>query len=291
MQNILVTGGNGQVGSELQVVAQNQSVYQFFFTDAADLDITNQAAVLAYFQKNNIHTCINCAAYTAVDKAESSPAIAKKVNVDGAENLAKACTENGAKLIHLSTDYVYHNQQNTPFKEGDATNPQGVYAQTKLDGDLVAMATCPNTVIMRTSWVYSSFGNNFVKTMIRLGNERDALNVVFDQIGTPTYAKDIAEAAFAIIQSIDNQSVTNDAWQGVFHYSNEGVTSWYDFAQAIFDIEKIDCKLGAIESVQYPTPAKRPPFSVLNKGKIKAVFQLDIPHWRTSLVDCLSKLR
>lgn len=291
MQNILVTGGNGQVGSELQVVANNQSAYQFFFTDAEDLDITNQAAVLAYFQKNKIHTCINCAAYTAVDKAESSPEIAKKVNVDGAENLAKACAKNGAKLIHLSTDYVYHNQQNTPFKEGDATNPQGVYAQTKLDGDLVALATCPNTVIMRTSWVYSSFGNNFVKTMLRLGKERDALNVVFDQIGTPTYAKDIAETAFEIIQSIDNQKVKNDKWQGVFHYSNEGVTSWYDFAQAIFDIENIDCTLGAIESVQYPTPAKRPPFSVLNKGKIKAVFGLTIPHWRTSLVDCLEKLR
>ena len=291
MKNILVTGGNGQVGSELQVVAKNQSIYQFFFTDAADLDITNQEAVLAYFQKNNIQTCINCAAYTAVDKAESSPEIAKSVNVDGAENLAKACAENGAKLVHLSTDYVYHNSQNTPFKEGDETNPQGVYAQTKLDGDLVALKTCPNTVILRTSWVYSSFGNNFVKTMMRLGKERDALSVVFDQIGTPTYAKDIAEAIFKIIQSIDNQDIEKDAWQGVFHYSNEGVTSWYDFAQAIFDIENINCNLSPIESIQYPTPAKRPPFSVLNKGKIKAVFGLKIPHWRTSLRNCLEKLR
>ncbi|MFT4762625.1 MAG: dTDP-4-dehydrorhamnose reductase [Paraglaciecola sp.] len=291
MQNILVTGGNGQVGSELQVVANNQSTYQFFFTDSADLDITNPTAVLTYFQKNQIHTCINCAAYTAVDTAESSPEIARKVNVEGAENLAKACVENGAKLIHLSTDYVYHNQQNTPFKEGDETNPQGVYAQTKLDGDLIATKICPNTLIMRTSWVYSSFGNNFVKTMLRLGKERDSLNVVFDQIGTPTYAKDIAEAAFEIIQSIDNQKVKNDAWQGVFHYSNEGVTSWYDFAEAIFDIENIECNLGAIESVQYPTPAKRPPFSVLNKGKIKTVFRLNIPHWRKSLGDCLEKLK
>lgn len=291
MQNILVTGGNGQVGSELQVVAKNQSTHQFFFTDSNDLDITNEVAVMAYFQKNEIHTCINCAAYTAVDKAESSTEIAKKVNVDGAENLAKACVENGAKLIHLSTDYVYHNQQNTPFKEGDETNPQGVYAQTKLDGDLIAMKTCSNTVILRTSWVYSSFGNNFVKTMLRLGKERDALSVVFDQIGTPTYAKDIAEAIFEIVQSVDNQKVENDDWQGVFHYSNEGVTSWYDFAQAIFDIENIDCHLSPIESVQYPTPAKRPPFSVLNKGKIKAVFDIKIPHWRTSLVDCLEKLK
>lgn len=291
MQNILVTGGNGQVGSELRVVAKNESSYQFFFTDSSELDITNQSAVLAYFQKNKIHTCINCAAYTAVDKAESDVAMAKKVNVDGAENLAKACVENGAKLIHLSTDYVYHNQQNTPFKEGDATNPQGVYAQTKLDGDLLALSTHSDTLILRTSWVYSSFGNNFVKTMLRLGKERDALNVVFDQIGTPTYAKDIAEAIFFIIKSIDNQEVEAQAWQGVYHYSNEGVTSWYDFAQAIFEIENIDCNLGAIESVQYPTPAKRPPFSVLNKGKIKAVFGLPIPHWRRSLKDCLQLLK
>ena len=291
MQNILVTGGNGQVGSELQVVAKNQSSYQFFFTDAADLDITNQAAVIDFFTKNKIATCINCAAYTAVDHAENAPEIAKKINVDGAENLALACVQNGAKLIHLSTDYVYHNQQNTPFKEGDATNPQGVYAQTKLDGDLVALKTNPDTLILRTSWVYSSFGNNFVKTMLRLGRERDSLSVVFDQIGTPTYAKDIAEVVFKIIQLIDNQQIDHKKWRGVFHYSNEGVTSWYDFAQAIFTLENIDCQLAPIESVQYPTPAKRPPFSVLNKGKIKAVFGVQIPHWRRSLENCLELLR
>ena len=291
MQNILVTGGNGQVGSELQVVAKNQSSYQFFFTDAADLDITNQAAVIDFFTKKKIATCINCAAYTAVDHAENAPEIAKKINVDGAENLALACVQNGAKLIHLSTDYVYHNQQNTPFKEGDATNPQGVYAQTKLDGDLVALKTNPDTLILRTSWVYSSFGNNFVKTMLRLGRERDSLSVVFDQIGTPTYAKDIAEVVFKIIQLIDNQQIDHKKWRGVFHYSNEGVTSWYDFAQAIFTLENIDCQLAPIESVQYPTPAKRPPFSVLNKGKIKAVFGVQIPHWRRSLENCLELLR
>jgi len=289
--NILVTGGNGQVGNELQVVAQNQSAYQFFFTDAADLDITNAEAVADFFQKNAIDWCINCAAYTAVDKAESDEEMARKVNVVGPKYLALACARNNAGLIHLSTDYVYHNAQNTPFKEGDETNPQGVYAQTKLDGDLIALKSNPNTLILRTSWVYSTFGHNFVKTMLRLGRDRDSLNVVFDQIGTPTYAKDIAESIFNIIQKVDKKEVENNAWQGVFHFSNEGVTSWYDFAQAIFNIEKIDCQLGAIESVQYPTPAKRPPFSVLNKSKFKAIFKLNIPHWRDSLEECLEKLR
>ena len=289
-KNILVTGGNGQVGNELKVVAEGQQNYRFFFTDSEDLDITDRAAVLAYFEENNIQTCINCAAYTAVDKAESQADIARQVNAAGVENLALACVAVAGKLIHLSTDYVYHNDQNTPFKETDATHPQGVYAQTKLDGDLIALATNRETLILRTSWVYSSFGNNFVKTMLRLGRERDNLSVVFDQIGTPTYAKDIAEAIFEIVQKIDNQSIESDVWQGIFHYSNEGVTSWYDFAQAIFEIADIDCQLAAIESVQYPTPAKRPPFSVLNKGKIKATFGLTIPHWRDSLKDCLQLL-
>ena len=291
MQNILVTGGHGQVGSELQIVAKNQSKYQFFFTDVADLDITNQQVVFEFFKENKIDSCINCAAYTAVDKAESNIELAKKINVGGAENLALACAQNEGKLIHLSTDYVYHNSQNTPFIEGDPTNPQGVYAQTKLDGDLIALSSNQNTLILRTSWVYSSFGHNFVKTMLRLGKERDSLGVVFDQIGTPTYAKDIAEAIFSILQSIDNQSIKSNSWQGVFHYSNEGVTSWYDFAAAIFDLENIQCQLSPIESVQYPTPAKRPPFSVLNKGKIKATFNIEIPHWRVSLKDCLTKLK
>lgn len=289
MKNILVTGGNGQVGSELQKIAQDQSGYQFYFTDAADLDITDQAAVDSFFGKYNIDWCINCAAYTAVDKAETHSAIAEKVNVDGASILSIAAAKSRGKLIHLSTDYVYHNQQNTPFKEEDKTNPQGVYAATKLAGDHAAMAANPNTCILRTSWVYSSFGHNFVKTMIRLGKERPALRVVFDQIGTPTYARDLANAIIEVIHQVDAGKV--DSWQGIFHYSNEGVTSWYDFAQAIFEIENINCQVSPIESVEYPTPAIRPPFSVLNKGKIKNTFNLTIPHWRTSLVACLDELR
>ena len=290
MNNILITGANGQVGSELRALAKDTTQDTFLFTDAADLDITNEVAVKTYFANHNITVCINCAAFTAVDKAESEPDLAWKVNTKGAQNLALACAKNDALLIHLSTDYVYHNNQNTPFIESDFTNPQGIYAKTKLEGDQMAMRLNPKTLILRTSWVYSSFGNNFVKTMIRLGNERDALNVIFDQIGTPTYAKDIASTCLSIIQSIDNQDIVEEKWKGVFHYSNEGVTSWYDFAHAIFQIKGIRCDLKAIETKDYPTPASRPHFSVLNKTKIKQTFGISIPHWRDSLEACLQLL-
>jgi dTDP-4-dehydrorhamnose reductase len=252
------------------------------------LDITDPAAVEAFFEKNPITHCINCAAYTAVDKAESQPEIAWKVNAAGVENLARACAHRNAPFVHISTDYVYHTEKNTPYVETDAANPQGVYAQTKLEGDHLALKH--GGMVIRTSWVYSSFGNNFVKTMLRLGAERPSLGVVFDQIGTPTYARDLANAILTILQKAEKQAVKSETLRGIYHYSNEGVTTWYDFAKAIFDHRGMTVKVNAIESKDYPTPAQRPPFSVLNKGKIKATFGLEIPHWADSLDACLKLL-
>jgi len=290
MTKILVTGSNGQVGQELQALATHFEGFHFQFVDVADLDITNTEAVQNYFTTHPFDYCINCAAFTAVDKAESEQELAHAVNVKGVENLANACSINNTQLLQLSTDYVYHNQQNTPFKEGDPTNPQGVYAATKLQGDQAALEILPHAMVIRTSWVYSTFGHNFVKTMIRLGTERDQLGIIFDQIGTPTNAYDLAKAMLDIIQKASNGVIDHSKMAGVFHYSNEGVTSWYDFAKAIFRIKNIECKVNAIETKDYPTPASRPPFSLLNKHKIKNTFDLDIPHWEESLAKCLENL-
>jgi len=289
MINILVTGSHGQVGSELQVLAKQYPDWRFHFHDRDTLDITNLDDVVLFFEKNNINTCINCAAYTAVDKAESDEATARLVNVIGAKNLAEACSKQEAILIHYSTDYVYHGSQNRPFKETDTTSPQGVYAATKLEGDETVLATNSRTLVIRTSWVYSSFGHNFVKTMLRLGRERDKLTVIFDQTGTPTYARDIAAATLSLLQRLDTLDI-NEV-NGVYHFSNEGVTSWYDFAKAIFELSDIECQVAPIETKDYPTPAARPHFSVLNKGKIKEVFDIEIPHWRESLKACLEELK
>jgi dTDP-4-dehydrorhamnose reductase len=286
---VLVTGSKGQVGQELQVLAGRYRGFRFIFADVDELDITDSEAVSVFFKNNEIHYCLNCAAYTAVDRAESDVETARKVNVAGAENLAKNCAANEAKLVQLSTDYVYHTGQNTPFTETDSTCPKGVYAQTKLDGDLSALAH--GGVVVRTSWVYSSFGHNFVKTMLKLGAERRELRVVFDQIGTPTYAADLASALLEMLQKVENQELDRSVLTGIYHYSNEGVTSWYDFAKAIFDIRKMNVRVLPIETSDYPTPAKRPPFSVLNKAKIKATFGLEIPHWRESLKVCLRLLK
>jgi dTDP-4-dehydrorhamnose reductase len=288
---ILVTGSNGQLGSELQALAQNNYLTgaQFLFTDAAQLDICDAEAVYAFFREYPIAWCINCAAYTAVDKAESDIDNAINVNVTGAQNLAKACDRFLAKYIHISTDYVYHNAQNTPYVETDETNPQSVYGLTKLQGEIKAMEACFNTLVIRTSWVYSSYGNNFVKTMLRLGAERSQLTVIFDQIGSPTYAGDLAKAILDMLLKIEANQVED--WRGIYHYSNEGVCSWYDFAKAIFSLANIDCQVSPIETKDYPTPAKRPHFSLLNKAKVKANFNLAIPHWQESLEKCLEKLK
>lgn len=279
--NILITGSNGQVGSELQFLASKYPNFSFVFVDRAQLDIADLNAVQDFFAAQRFDYCINCAAYTAVDKAESDQATAQAVNTEGPRNLAIACKQNKARLIQISTDYVYHSQQNTPFKEDDATSPKSVYGKTKLEGEKAVLEQGGETLILRTSWVYSSFGNNFVKTMLRLGAERDTLSVIFDQIGSPTYARDLAKAMLDIIQQ------NPASFSGIYHYSNEGVCSWFDFAKAIFDIKGLKTNVLPIETKSYPTPAQRPHFSLLNKGKIKENFGLKIPYWRDSLQSCL----
>ena len=288
MSKILVTGSNGQVGQELQFLSTQFPHMNFTFVDLAGLDITDADAVSALFAVGQFDYCINCAAYTAVDKAETDQALATAVNVSGVEYLAAACKATNCQLIHLSTDYVYHNTCNRPLVETDEVNPQSVYASTKLAGDLAALRILPQSLVIRTSWVYSSFGHNFVKTMQRLGRERDALGVVFDQIGTPTYARDLAQGILEIIDHTKKKETPVAG--GIYHYSNEGVCSWYDFALAIFELQNIDCQVKPIESREYPTPASRPPFSVLNKQKIKNTFDLAIPHWREGLKNCLEAI-
>jgi len=279
MNNILVTGGQGQLGSELRKITPNYPDYNFFFTDVKQLDITNHTAVKEFIEINNINVIINCAAYTAVDKAEYEPELADAINHLAAENFAKIAKQNKIKLIHISTDYVFDGKNYKPYVETDTPSPRSVYGQTKLDGELAMQHINPvNSIIIRTSWVYSKFGNNFVKTMLRLAETRNEISVVADQIGSPTNAGDLAKAILKILPKIKNETVE------VFHYSNEGVCSWYDFAKAIFEIKKIDVILNPIESIQFPTPAKRPYYSMLNKKKIKEKYSLFIPYWRESLL-------
>ncbi len=290
---ILVTGGKGQVGQCFQQMADEYAPWRFHFVDLDEIDITRRKSVfelIRSLRSLDMKWCINCAAYTAVDKAETEPAKARQINVTGAKNLADACAEAGIPIIHLSTDYVYHNRQNTPFLENDPVSPKSVYARTKLAGDLAVLKANPMAMVVRTSWVYSPFGNNFVKTMLCLGVERPELKVVFDQIGTPTYAPDLTAAILQVIGKIERKEIQKATLRGVWHYSNEGVTSWYDFAKAIFEIKNMSCRVLPIETRDFPTPALRPPFSVLNKGKIKACFGLEIPHWRESLIKCLGEL-
>ncbi len=290
MPSILVTGANGQVGCELQYLSKQYPSFTFLFTDVQELDITNQQAVLDFFQQHPIEYCINCAAYTAVDKAESDFDKAFLINVTGTKNLALACEKHQAQLVQISTDYVYHSAQNRPYKETDPTHPQSVYASTKLESDQEAQKICPDSMILRTSWVYSSYGHNFVKTMLRLGKEKETLNIIYDQIGTPTYAFDLAKAILTILEKVQTKEYSQETLSGIFHYSNEGVASWYDFAHAIFDIRDLKCKVNPIETKDYPTPALRPPFSLLDKEKIKRTFDIEIPHWRDSLRRCLQRI-
>ncbi len=288
MSKVLVTGSNGQVGQAIAYIAHQFPEFDFVFADRTILDLADTEAIASFFKSHTFSACINCAAYTAVDQAETDSALARKVNVDAVASLAKACNDIDIPLIHLSTDYVYHNQQNTPFKEGDLTNPQGVYAQTKLDGEKEALELNPKSMVIRTSWVYSFVGNNFVKTMLRLGRSRDQLTVIFDQIGSPTFAIDLAEAILIILQEL-KKNPSKDRPR-IYHYSNEGVCSWYDFAQAIFEIKNISCQVVPIETKDYPTPASRPPFSLLNKALIKTTFPIEIPYWKDSLKKCLNHL-
>tara|TARA_B110000091_G_scaffold196434_1_gene223840 strand:- start:1043 stop:1900 length:858 start_codon:yes stop_codon:yes gene_type:complete len=285
MNNILVTGSNGQLGSELRVLAQKYPAYNFHFTDYKALDITNHSAVKTFVKEARISVIINCAAYTAVDKAESDSEMSTKLNHLAVENFGKIAKESNLQLIHISTDYVFDGTNYMPYTEEDKTNPQSVYGSTKLAGEKALQQINPaNSIIIRTSWVYSSFGNNFVKTMLRLANERTELGVIVDQIGTPTYARDLAKVLLEIIPKLNNDNLE------LYHFSNKGACSWYDFAKAIFDLKEIDIKVNAIETSQYPTAAKRPFYSVLNKNKIENSFQIEIPNWRASLKECLQQL-
>ena len=281
--NILVTGAGGQLGSEIRAVANND--HQYFFETSATLDITSKQQVLSFVSTNKIDIIINCAAYTAVDKAENEEQIAFNVNEKAVENLVVACENSQAKLIHISTDYVFDGSQNIPYKESDEVKPLGVYGQSKRKGEEVVLNSTIDALIIRTSWVYSFFGNNFVKTMMRLGQERESLGVIFDQVGTPTYAKDLAGFCLYLIDQ-DFSKVDR-----VYHFSNEGVISWYDFAKAIMEIADIDCDIKPIETYQYPTPAKRPQYSVLNKSKLKEDFNYRIPYWKDSLKECIQLLK
>jgi dTDP-4-dehydrorhamnose reductase len=286
MKKILVTGANGQLGSELKKLSKDEP-FEFIFTDVNELDITDIQACTAFFGKVKPHFTINCAAYTAVDKAESDKQLAWKVNVDAVKNLVISSSLHDSYLIQISTDYVFDGKSSVPYVERDLIAPQSEYGKSKAAAEVEALSYSKSLVI-RTSWVYSIFGNNFVKTMIRLGKESESLNVVFDQIGTPTYAEDLAMAIFHIINKISSEKESFVA--GIFHYSNEGVCSWYDFACAIMKLSNLKCKVFPIETKDYPTPAKRPKFGVLNKSKIKSTYGININHWYSSLERMIDSL-
>ncbi len=278
---ILVTGGNGQLGQSLQYIASKYESFQFVFTDAADLDITNLEECYSFFDKLKPQYCINAAAYTAVDKAETDEEMAHKINCIGAENLAKAALKYNCVLLHISTDFIFDGQKTTPYTELDQPNPTGVYGKTKLDGELAIQAVFDTYFIIRTSWVYSQFGANFMKTMLRLASERETLSVVNDQIGTPTNAVDLANCLVQICMTNNQQPTINN--YGIYNFSNEGQCSWYDFAKEIFEKNNIIMDVQPIATTAYPTPAKRPKYSVLDKSKIKSVFGLEIKDWTESL--------
>ncbi|KAF2518989.1 dTDP-4-dehydrorhamnose reductase [Flavobacterium salilacus subsp. salilacus] len=273
---VVVTGASGQLGQALQALAPQHEAIQFYFVTSAEADITNKENLEQVFSRLKPDFCINAAAYTAVDKAESEPEKAHLVNVTGAKNLAEVCKEYNTTLIHVSTDFVFDGSKNTPYTEEDETNPQGVYGKTKREGEQEIEKLLTAHYIIRTSWLYSEYGNNFMKTMIRLGNERDSLGVVNDQTGTPTNANDLAEAILQITESGKKE-------YGIYHYSNEGVATWYEFAKKIFEVNNISVDLKPITTQEYPTPARRPAYSVMDKSKIKRVFGITIKHWQDNL--------
>ncbi|MDD4516277.1 dTDP-4-dehydrorhamnose reductase [Massilibacteroides sp.] len=276
MKKILVTGANGQLGSCLKSLAVDFPSYCFLYADIDVLDLADKDAVFAYFKENELTYVLNCAAYTAVDKAEDDQRLCSLVNCDAVKNIGEAAALFHIKVIHVSTDYVFDGTNYKPYQETDPTCPISVYGKTKLAGEQALMQVCPESVIIRTSWLYSEFGNNFVKTMLRLGKERDQLSVIYDQIGTPTYAGDLASAMLAIVHA-------DTFVPGLYHFSNEGVCSWYDFTIRILQLAGIDCRVSPIETKDYPTKAARPHYSVLNKSKIKSTYKIVIPHWEASL--------
>jgi len=284
MHNVLVTGSNGQLGSEI-IELSSEFENNYFFTDRVRLDISDEDAVKNYIAENSIDVIINCAAYTAVDKAEDDKDNADAINHLAVKYLAQISQDNNIKLIHVSTDYVFDGKNYKPYTEDDTVNPNSVYGATKLAGEKAMQDINPNnSIIIRTSWVYSSYGANFVKTMLRLGKEKDQLGVIFDQVGTPTYARDLAKTILELLPKINNEEVE------IYNYSNEGVLSWYDFAKEIMRMARLECKVNPIETKEYPTPASRPHFSLLNKSKIKNQFKIEIPYWKDSLDECLKTM-
>lgn len=281
--NILITGCNGQLGNEMQLLESQYPQYQWYNTDVQELDISNQQAIEQFVAAHEIDGIVNCAGYTAVDKAEENEELCAMLNQHAPAYLAAAVEKRGGWMVHISTDYVFDGTHHTPYVETDEPCPNSVYGRTKLAGEQEVMQHCKRSVIIRTAWLYSTFGNNFVKTMIRLGKERPELGVIFDQIGTPTYAGDLAKSIMAVVEK--------GIMPGIYHFSNEGVISWYDFTKAIHRLAGITtCHVRPLHTAEYPTPANRPHYSVLDKTKIKTVYGIEIPYWEESLKDCIEKL-
>ena len=284
MTTILITGSNGQLGNEMQQAAVRFPDFNYIYTDVAELDICDKGALDAFVKANNVNVIVNCAAYTAVDKAEDDVELCYKINRDAVRNIAEVATENKVKVVHVSTDYVFDGTNYLPYTEDMPVCPATVYGKSKLEGEQALLENCKESVILRTAWLYSSFGNNFVKTMMKLGTERDSLGVIFDQVGTPTYAADLADA---IMQLISSETFV----PGIYHFSDEGVCSWYDFTKTIHRMANITCDVKPIETKDYPARTPRPHFSVLNKGKIKSTYGISIPHWEVSLEKCIQLLQ
>lgn len=280
---ILITGANGQLGTELHEILEREFPGQTLYTDVQELDLTNAKAVDSYVANNEITHIVNCAAYTAVDRAEEEKMLCAAVNTDAVKNLAMAADANGAKIIHISTDYVFDGTNHRPYRESDKVNPISQYGTTKRKGETLLLALAPQAIIIRTAWLYSAHGNNFVKTMLRLADSQPEIKVVCDQIGTPTFARDLARAVVKVLQS--HQWVP-----GIYHFTDEGAASWYDFAKAIFRIAGKKVKVTPIPTEDYPTPASRPSYSILDRTRIKATYGIEIPHWEEALADCLRQL-
>lgn len=281
MTKLLVTGADGQLGRSLRRIFDNEPQLAVTYIDIDRLDLTDKSAVDTFFDNARYDIVINCAAYTAVDLAEKNEVVCSHINTDAVRNIAEAARRHQTKVIHISTDYVFNGKNFMPYAENDVPDPQSIYGRTKLEGEAVLKAYCPQSIIIRTSWLYSEWGNNFMKTMCRLGDQKQEIGVVCDQIGTPTYAHDLAAAIYAII--------TAEQWHpGIFHFSNEGVASWYDFAVAIMHHAHKDCHVNPITTKEYPTDARRPHYSVLSKAKIKTIYGLTIPHWEESLRKCIN---
>lgn len=285
---VLITGSKGQLGSEIKDLASDYENLECIFKDLPELDICDIKELNTFIIDQHIKAVINCAAYTSVDKAEQEELIAQKVNSEGVLNLVNALKKVDGKLIHLSTDYVFDGNHSQPYKESDSVSPVGVYGETKRAGELAVLNSNIDAIVIRTSWLYSVYGNNFVKTMLRLGNEKEPLKVVFDQLGTPTYAKDLAKTCLDILSNAGSTKISNKG--NLYHYSNEGVTSWYDFAISIMELVGENCKVKPIQTKDYPTLAKRPQYSLLNKSKIKTDFKIEIPYWKDSLKQCIEKI-